>query len=143
MKTTLITKSIIAALLLGATSTSLSAQTATATCPLGHEPGYGRSLDAGQKAGLRAEKQQLVAELQQKQAAGTLTAEEQAWLQSAGQRGGSCVAGTPGGRGQGKGPGAGNGQGQRKRQGMRDGSGPRCAEGACPSGNGPQGRGRR
>lgn len=143
MKTTLITKSIIAALLLGATGTSLSAQTTTATCPLGHEPGYGRTLDAGQKAELRAEKQQFVAELRKKQTAGTLTAEEQAWLQSAGQRSGPCIAGTPRGRGQGNGPGAGNGMGQRKRQGMRDGSGPRCAEGTCPNGNGPRGSGRR
>jgi hypothetical protein len=143
MKTTLIAKSIITALFLGAAGTSLIAQTTTATCPLGHEPGYGRSLDAGQKEELRAEKQQLVAELRQKQAAGTLTAEERAWLQAAEQRGGPCISGTPRGRGQGKGPGAGNGMGQRKRQGMRDGSGPRCAEGTCPNGNGPRGPGRR
>lgn len=143
MKTTFITRSLIAAVLLTAAGATLMAQTPTAACPLGHEPGYGRSLDAGQKAALCAERQQLVAALREKQAAGTLTADEQAWLQSAGKRGGQCLNGTQGGRGQGKGPGAGNGMGQRQRQGMRDGSGPRCAEGTCPGGNRAQGRGRR
>ena len=63
MKTTFITKSLIAAVLLTATSATLMAQTPTAACPLGHEPGYGRSLDAGQDAALCVERQQLFAEL--------------------------------------------------------------------------------
>ena len=87
------------------------------------------------------DRQQLVADLQQKQAAGTLTAGERACLQSTVNRGGQCISGTPGGRGQGKGPGAGNGKGLR--QGLRDGTGPRGAAGTCPVGNGSQGRGRR
>ena len=143
MKITNIAKSIVAAALLSGSVTILMAQTATTACPLGHQPGYGRSLNAAHKAEHRAAVHQVVAELRQKQAAGTLTAEEQAWLQQAEQRGGQCLTGTPRGPGGGKGPGVGNGACQRKRQGLRDGTGPRNADGTCPNDSAPQRGGRR
>jgi hypothetical protein len=138
MKTMMIIKSIVAAVLLSSSATMLMAQTATPACPLGHEPGYGRSLTATQKAEQCAAVQQLVAELRQKQAKGTLTAEEQAWLKQVEQRGGQCVTGTPRGPGAGKGQGACSGTGQGKGQGLRDGTGPCSAGGTCPIGNSPQ-----
>jgi hypothetical protein len=132
--------------LLTATSTGLLAQTATPVCPLGNQPGYGRSLTPEQRAEHRAAMQAHVAEMRQKQADGSITAEEEAWLQQAEQRGGPCIMGTPrgpgGGKGLGAGKGKGNGQGQGKRAGLRDGTGPRCADGVCPNGNPPPRRGR-
>jgi hypothetical protein len=122
----------VAAVLLSGAATILTAQTATATCPLGHQPGYGRTLTAEQKAAQCTEVQKLVAELRQKQAQGTLTTEEQAWLKQVEQRGGRCLTGTPRGPGGGKGQGAGLGAGQGRRQGLRDGTGPRSANGTCP-----------
>jgi hypothetical protein len=143
MKTTTMFKSLMAAVLLSGSATILMAQTPTPVCPLGHEPGYGRSLTPEQKAAQCAAVQQLVAELRQKQAQGALTAEEQAWLKQVEQRGGQCLTGTPRGPGAGKGQGVGGGTGQGKRHGLRDGTGPRSADGTCPLGNSPQGRGRR
>lgn len=142
MKTNLIVKSILAAVLLSGSSTVLVAQNAPTACPLGHERGYGRSLTPEQRAEHRAAVQQMVAELRQKQAQGALTEEEQAWLQQIEQRCGPGITGTGRGGGRGNGPGAGNGGGQRKRQGLRDGTGPRHADGTCPKGNVPQRRGR-
>lgn len=143
MKITTITKSMLAAVLLMGSATILMAQTATAqtakpTCPLGYEPGYGRSLSAEQRAQHRAAVQQLVAELRQKRTNGTITTEEQTWLQQVEQRGGMCINGTPRGCGAGRGPGAGNcartrqGQGQGQGRGLRDGTGPRSLDGTCP-----------
>lgn len=138
MKNTMILKSLLAAALLCGSATILMAQSTTTACPLGHKPGYGRSLTAEQKTAQRAEMQKLVAELRQKQANNTLTSEEQAWLQMVEKRGGQCINGTPRGPGGGKGQGAGNGHGKGKGQGMRDGSGPRGANGTCPLGITPQ-----
>lgn len=132
MKTSTILKSILAAILLSGSATLLMGQTTPAACPLGHPPGYGRTLTAEQKSAQCASVQKLVAELRQKQANGTLTAEEQAWLKQVEQRGGRCLTGTPRGPGGGKGQGAGLGAGQGKRQGLRNGTGPRGVNGTCP-----------
>ena len=155
MKITSIATTIVAAVLLSGWASVLMAQnTPNPACPLGHEPGYGRTLTPEQQAAQQAVVQQMVAELRQKQANKTITAEEQAWLQQVEQRGGMCLTGTPRGpgagrgmgacrgMGAGKGPGAGNGQGQGNRRGLRDGTGPRSADGTCPLGNAPQQRGR-
>lgn len=143
MKPTMILRSLLAAGLLSGFSTVVQAQNATRTCPLGNEPGYGRTLTAEQRAEQCAAVRQQVAELQQKRTQGTLTADEAAWLQQVGQRCGPCVTGSPRGRGACLGQGARNGGGQRQRNGLRDGTGPRNADGTCPSGNVPQQRGRR
>jgi hypothetical protein len=169
MKTTNLIASIAAAAILCGSATILTAQDATAACPFGHEPGYGRSLTPEQQSAHRAAVRQLMAELRQKQADGTVTAEEQTWLQQAMQRGGMCITGTPRGPGTGKGQGLRNGQGQGQgkgqglrngqglgrgqglnngqgrgmRQGPRDGTGPRSVDGTCPDGNSPRGGGRR
>jgi hypothetical protein len=143
MKMTTILKVIVIAALLSGSSAILTAQdNNTPACPFGHEPGYGRSLTPEQKAAHRAVAQQFMSELRQKQADGTLTAEERAWLQHAEQRGGMALTGTPRGGGAGKGQGLRQGQGQGKgpgkRHGLRDGTGPRCPNGGCPNGNGPR-----
>jgi len=128
MKTTTIVKSIVAAILLTGSATILMAQAAAApTCPLGHEPGYGRSLTPEQRAVQRAAMQQLATELRAKRDAGTITAEEAAWLAQVEQRGGKCI----------------NGAGQGHRRGLRDGTGPRNADGTCPNGNTPAKGGRK
>ena len=75
--------------------------------------------------------QQSMIELRQKQANGTLTAERQAWLEQAGQRGGRCIAGTPRGPGAGTGVRAAQGVGKGHRRGLRDGTGPRNGDGTC------------
>ena len=145
MKITHIMKAIVAALLLSGSATVLLAQDAASSpCPFGHEPGYGRSLTPEQRAAHQAVVQQYLAALRQKQANGTMTAEEQAWLQQAQERGGRCITGTPrgpgagkglrAGQGAGKGPGPGQGAGQRHRRGLRDGTGPRQGDGTCPLG---------
>jgi hypothetical protein len=139
MKTMTIIKSILAAVLLSSSMAILMAQAATPACPLGHEPGYGRTLTPAQKAEQCAAVQQLVAELRQKQAQGTLTAEEQAWLKQVEQRCGQCVNGKGWGSGAAKGQGACGGKGQGKGQGLCDGTGPRGGSGNCPLGNTPQG----
>jgi hypothetical protein len=143
MKTTTIIKSVIAAVILCGSATILMSQSGTPACPLGHEPGYGRTLNAEQKAAQCTAVQQLVAELRQKQTSGTITTEEKAWLQKVEQRGGPCVTGTPRAAGTGKGQGTCVGAGQCKRQGLRDGTGPRSADGTCPLGNTPQRAGQR
>jgi len=145
MKMTHLTRSIVAAVLLSGSATVLLAQNATSSpCPFGHEPGYGRNLTPEQRAAHQAVVQQYVAELRQKQANGTMTTEEQAWLKQAEERGGRCINGTPRGpgaskglrvgQGAGKGPGNGQGAGKGHRRGLRDGSGPRSADGTCPLG---------
>jgi len=148
MKTTsILLKSLMAALLLAGSSIMLTAQTAPTqpVCPLGNQPGYGRTLTPEQRMAHRAVVQQYVAELRQKQAKGTLTAEEQAWLKQVEQRGGIILTGTPRGPGFGRGrgagmmgAGAGAGLGPRQRQGLQNGTGPCCAAGVCPLGNTPQ-----
>jgi hypothetical protein len=96
MKTTHLTRSIVAAVLLGGSATMLLAQdAANLPCPVGHAPGYGRKLTPEQRAGHRAAMQQQMTVLREKQANGTLTAEEQTWLKQAEERGGPCVTGTP------------------------------------------------
>jgi hypothetical protein len=154
MKTTTILKSIVVAALLSGSATIATAQESAApSCPFGHEPGYGRSLTPEQREAHRVIAQQLIAELREKEAAGMLTAQEQAWLARVEQRGGMCLTGTPRGPGHGKGQGLGQGQGQGKgkgrcqgagqgkRQGLRDGTGPRSVDGTCPNGSAPR-RGR-
>jgi len=142
MKMTHLTRSIVAAVLLSGSATVLLAQNAAnPACPFGHEPGYGRSLTPEQRAAHHAVVQQYLTELRQKQANGTLSAEEQAWLKQAEERGGRCITGTPrgpgagkglrAGQGAGKGPGPGQGAGQRHRRGLRDGTGPRHGDGTC------------
>ncbi|HOW63999.1 MAG TPA: hypothetical protein P5186_07960 [Candidatus Paceibacterota bacterium] len=132
MKSTTIIKSLMAAMLLSAATTILNAQSTATTCPLGFTPGYGRSLNAEQRVQHRAAVQQLVSDLRQKKAQGTLTPEEQVRLQQLEQRGGPCITGTPRGRGAGKGAGMGNGYGHGRRQGLRNGTGPRSLNGTCP-----------
>jgi Spy/CpxP family protein refolding chaperone len=84
MKMTHITRSIVAAVLLSGSATVLLAQNAAnSPCPFGHEPGYGRTLTPEQRAAHQAVVQQYLTELRQKQANGTMTAEEQAWLKQA------------------------------------------------------------
>jgi hypothetical protein len=119
MKATTLVTSIMAAMLLSGSATVLLAQTAaTPTCPFGHEPGYGRTLTPEQRAVQRAAMQQLVTELRAKRDAGTITAEESAWLAQVEQRGGKCIGGPNQGRGQGPRDGTGN----QYRQGRKAGS---------------------
>ena len=140
MKTTTIVKSIVAAMLLSGSTTVLLAQTApTPTCPLGHEPGYGRTLTPEQRAVQQAAVQKLVTELRAKRDAGKITAEELVWLEQVEKRGGMCINGVPRGPQAGKGPA--NGVGNGHRRGLRDGTGPRNADGNCPLGNTPAKRG--
>jgi hypothetical protein len=140
MKSANMIRSIVAAVLLSGSAAILTAQENNApACPFGHEPGYGRSLTPEQRAVHRAVAQQLMSELRQKQADGTLTAGEQAWLEQVERRGGMALTGTPRGGGAGKGQGLrqgqGQGKGQGKRQGLRDGTGPHHVDGVCPNGN--------
>jgi hypothetical protein len=119
MKATTLVISIMAAMLLSGSATVLLAQNAaTPTCPLGQEPGYGRTLTPEQRAEHRAAMQQLVSELRAKRDAGTITAEEAAWLAQVEQRGGKCIGGPNQGRGQGPRDGTGN----QYRQGRKAGS---------------------
>jgi hypothetical protein len=143
MKTSTIAKTLLAAVLLSGTGTVLLAQTPAPACPLGQAPGYGRTLDATQRAEHRAAMETYVAGLRQKEAQGTLTADEQAWLQQAAQQGSPCVTGASRGPGAGKGCGVGQGNGQRQRRGLCDGTGPRNAGGTCPNGQAGQRGGRR
>lgn len=134
-----LTKAIVAALLLCGSTIILPAQSTTPVCPLGNEPGYGRTLTPEQRAEHRAAMQKLVADLQAKAKSGVLTAEEEALLARIEQRGGMCLTGTPRGCGMGKGQCAGNGagqgmgmgRGQGMGRGLRDGTGPRSADGTC------------
>jgi hypothetical protein len=109
---------MVAALLLTGSATVLPAQNATPTCPLGNEPGYGRSLTPEQRVEHRAAMQQWVTELRAKRDAGTITAEESAWLEQVEQRGGKCI----GGSNQGRGKGPRDGTGYQYRQGRKAGS---------------------
>lgn len=72
---------------------SINAVDSTALPDLG--PGQGRFLTPEQRVARSQQMQTTVQQLLAKQAAGTLTAEEQAWLNQAGQRGGWCVNGLP------------------------------------------------
>jgi hypothetical protein len=154
MKTTTILKSIVAAALLSG-SAAITERPRKVLRP--HARSAMNPVTAGRSRPSNGRRiasvaQQLIAELREKQAAGMLTAEEQAWLARAEQRGGMCLTGTPAavpdtakaqGLGQGKGQGNGKGRCQGKRQGLRDGTGPRSVDGACPNGTQPRrGRGR-
>jgi hypothetical protein len=141
MKITTIAKAIIAAMLLsGSAMVSMAQGAAAAVCPFGHEPGYGRSLTPEQKAAYREVVQVLLAQLQAKRDAGTITAEEAAWLAQVEKRGGMCINGVPRGPRDGKGlRGGGNGQ----RRGLRDGTGPRNVDGVRPPVNNTPRAGRR
>ena len=134
-----LTKSIVAALLLCGSTIILPAQSATAVCPLGNEPGYGRTLTPEQRVEHRAAMQKLVAGLYEKEKNGTLTADEEALLAQIKQRGGPCLTGAPRGGGMGRGwcGGNGAGQGQGMRWGLRDGTGPCSAAGTCILGSTP------
>ena len=116
-----LTKAIVASLLLCGSTLILPAQSPTAVCPLGNEPGYGRTLTPEQRVEHRAAMQKLVADLQAKAKSGGLTAEEEALLDQIEQRGGTCLTGTP----------RGCGMGQGMDMGLRDGTGPRSADGTC------------
>ena len=128
MKTIKLLKTIVAAALLCGSAVLLPAQNANPTCPLGQTPGCGRSLNAEQRAALQAEMQKLVAELRVKKANGTITAEEQAWLQRMEQRGGACVGGQGCGQGKGQGPKDGTGNQWRRGQGQGRGCGQGCRQ---------------
>ncbi len=144
-----LTKAIVAALLLCGSTIILPAQSTTPVCPLGNEPGYGRTLTPEQRAEHRAAMQKLVADLQAKAKSGVLTAKEEALLAQIEQRGGMCLTGTPrgcgmgngqcagNGAGRGQGMGMGMGRGQGMGRGLRDGTGPRSADGACLNGGTP------
>ncbi|MHC1767006.1 MAG: hypothetical protein AB9869_22345 [Verrucomicrobiia bacterium] len=139
-----IIKSIVAALLLSSSATGLLAQdAATPTCPLGHEPGYSQTLTPEQRIAHRAVVQKLVTELRAKREAGTINAEELAWLGQFENRGGRCLNGGPRGPRAGKGQGQGQGAGYGHRRGLRDGNNPRSVDGTCPLGNTPAERGGR
>jgi hypothetical protein len=90
MKTTI---SLIAGLALTVSAIALSGQTGAALPTLA--PGQGRFLTSEQRVARQQQMQTTVANLRAKKAAGTLTAEEQAWLDQAEQRGGWCINGTP------------------------------------------------
>ena len=152
----IITKSIVAAVLLSGGAMGLLAQSNPAPdCPLGHPRGYGRTLTPEQRATQQAAVQELVAELRVKREAGVITQEELIWLQQVERRGGQCLTGTPRGPGAGRGQGYGKGRGGRRgpgaghrahqgqRRGLRDGTGPRSQTGECPLGTTPQRRGGR
>jgi len=79
-------------------------------CPLG-------TMTPEQQAECRQQRQTTLIQLRQKQAAGTLTETETAWLSRLEQTGGCCANGTPQG-GHGTGP--------------CDGTGPRAQMGTCP-----------
>lgn len=59
------------------------------------ERGQGRGLTLEQRMQRRQLIQTTVTDLRAKEAAGTLTSEEQVWLSQAEQRGGFCITGTP------------------------------------------------
>jgi hypothetical protein len=123
MTTIHLIKILALAAVLGGSAPALTAQNATAECPFGQVPGSGRLMTPEQRAVHRAAAQQLLLELRQKQADGTLTAEEQAWLQQVRQRGGRGIIGTPRGAGSGERQGLRSGQGPRDGQGLREGRG--------------------
>ena len=54
MKKTTLIQSIVAAVFLSGSAVLLTAQDTTPACPLGFEPGYGRSLTPGQRVAHRA-----------------------------------------------------------------------------------------
>lgn len=173
MKRPSITRFCLAALLLGSPALTLQAQdSANPSCPWGHPPGYGRNLSPDERAAQRAACDEFLTTLREKQAQGSLTAEEQAWLERFEQRRGPGSVDRPrDGRGQGFGPangrrggpgyrdaegrpgGRGFGpaerggqrhrQGQGQGQGLRDGTGPRHAQDAPPAEVPPPPRGRR
>jgi hypothetical protein len=132
MKTAQLLKSIAVATLLAGSVQLIAAQTAQSPCPLGHEPGHGRSLSATERAEHRGQVQQMLGQLGAKRDAGTITAGELAWLERLEQRGGMGINGVPRGPGAGRGPARGGGQGYR--QGLRDGTGPRSGQGTCQLG---------
>lgn len=121
---------LLATVLACSAAIGLGQNAAPPACPLGHEPGYGRSLTPEQRMAQRAVVQQLVNELRAKREAGTLTAEEAAWLEAVETRGGPCLNGGQRGPRPGRGPMSGAGAGNRR--GLRDGTGPRCMGGQCP-----------
>jgi hypothetical protein len=85
--------SLIVGLALVVSALALSGQSGPGLPSL--EPGQGRFLTAEQRVARQQQMQTSVANLRAKKAAGTLTAEEQAWLEQAEQRGGWCINGAP------------------------------------------------
>ncbi len=79
--------------------------------------GPGRNLTPEQRAERQKVMQAYVAGLREKKANNTLTAQEQAWLERAEQRGGLCINGVPRGPRGGFGAQGMNGQGQGRGQG--------------------------
>jgi hypothetical protein len=114
MKTKLMLKAVTAAAMLGGATVGLLAQDATPACPFGYPPGTGQTLTPEQRADHIAVLQAKVQELRAKREAGTLTQEEQTWLEQVEQRGGYFRTGVPrGGRGE-----------RASRQGLREGAEP-------------------
>jgi hypothetical protein len=141
MKTTNLIKSIMTGLLLSGSTLLSVAQTTTPVCPLGNEPGCGRTLTPEQRAAQSAARQLVMAGLYARQAAGVLTLEEEAMLAQMGQRGGQCLTGAPR-----VGSGTAAATGARQGQGLRDGTGPRttdCLQTAPLAPSKAQQRGRR
>jgi hypothetical protein len=119
MKTKFVIQAFIAALLLAGSAGGVFAQDTTPACPFGYPPGTGKTLSTEQRAQHIAALQATVQALQAKQEAGTLSNEEQAWLQQVEQRGGYFRTGIP------RGKRGGQEAVQGLRQGPRDGAGPR------------------
>jgi hypothetical protein len=116
MKTKLMLKAVAAAAMLGGATVGLMAQdqNTTPACPFGYPPGTGQTLTPEQRADHIAVLQAKVQELRAKREAGTLTQEEQTWLDQVEQRGGYFRTGIPrGGRGE-----------RASRQGLREGAEP-------------------
>lgn len=75
---------------------ALLADVAAQTNPLPSlEIGQGLRLNFEQRVQRREQMQTTLAELRSKKAAGTINAQEQAWLDKAEERGGFCVTGVP------------------------------------------------
>jgi hypothetical protein len=123
MKTKVIIKTITAALLLAGSTSGLLAQEANPACPFGYARGTGKAMSAEQRAEHMAALQGAVQALQAQREAGTLTNEEQAWLEQVERRGGYFRTGIP------RGKRGGQDVVQGLRQGPRDGAGPRRGEG--------------
>jgi hypothetical protein len=94
MKTKAFLKTWLAALCLAGLTTALMAADQNAPLP-SLEPGHGWFLTPQERMERQQQMQATVTELRSRLAAGTISAEEQAWLEQAEARGGTCINGTP------------------------------------------------
>jgi len=122
-KTNILLKTIVAAAMLGAIPMGLRAQEEEPFCPFGYEPGTGRAMTAEQRTEHISALQAKLQELSARHQAGTLTDEEQAWLDQVTRRGGLNRTGIP------RGPRGGQDVRQGRHQGSREGVGPRGGAG--------------